>query len=941
LHNRQFYTYKFKSSRLKVYNYNINITFDKAKEIKEVIALADNQILRSIRDIRKRTIDYQKLERLFKERDIRKRRNNKKNSKENSERIIQIQDKINRTMFIPDYITVVMEHPSHYKKLYNDGLIINGKLYKRFSCSAGQARVSTVMFCCVEILDELNRRLNNGRDLTEKIAPSKFNAYFGLSGSSTYLVSEPKFIVVKDFVNTDKFKANYVIEKDWNIDDDIEIREIELEMNRTDGMGLISPKQAYIWAKELGLDWVPSQFCIRQNFIKGMLCTFPIHEFCEEVNDGNYIVDTIYKDQDGNYIKVDLRDYEVIITESQFKLWDSFPNIDTYINNCQKNKLYWGISQYTPKQAKNVLKLNYQFIQTLDLKQENIEKLSQQFVDWICGVSYDDVYYMLLFLLGTNNSEHSIKEYLRSSDNYWIKSLIINHELKNDKYILTKIKELIKTRIKNGCMGDIFVDGNFQVLVYDPYGFMQHVCGLKVTGLLKKGEFYSNYWNERNVKQVNGMRSPLTYRSEHVILDLIKNEDTEKWYKYCKLGIILNYHGHEVVNFGGADVDYDILATTSNQEIVNGVYKDEIPVVYTPPKPQKIVFTEDDLYYADTFSFGSIIGSITNKSSNGYALLPNLEKKYGKISDEYKITLSRLKQCCKAQSAQIDKAKIGREVKGIPKLWIHKRDIEKDTEGFILDSEEEIKQKKLYNRILLSKYPYFFKYLYKNANSRYKKYCDENEITCHQKFKMSFSKLKELDRLSIEQKQFINNFYNYMPLTYSDSSMNLLCKYIESINFEMNKKIKIVDMDIVDYYKNDSHLYSEEQYKEIVRILKEHISGVKFDKISKTSDDLENNDYNEDDIREFQVDNDLLENKLNDICSDVYLVTNVLLDYFYKEKPSSNKDILWGTYGKYIYQNVKENNCKNITFPFPSKDGDIKYLGSNYSLKEVNISEIQ
>ena len=52
MRNRQFYTYKFKSSRLKEFDYNINLTFDEAKEYKEVIALADSQILRNIRDIR-------------------------------------------------------------------------------------------------------------------------------------------------------------------------------------------------------------------------------------------------------------------------------------------------------------------------------------------------------------------------------------------------------------------------------------------------------------------------------------------------------------------------------------------------------------------------------------------------------------------------------------------------------------------------------------------------------------------------------------------------------------------------------------------------------------------------------------------------------------------------------------------------------------------------
>lgn len=931
--NRQFYTYKFKSSRLKEFDYNININFNDAKELKEVIALADSQILRSIRDIRNKVVDYDKLEELFKERNKRKSDINKENYKENSKIISEIQDNINNILFISDYITVVMEHPTHYKKIYNDGIIVNNKKYRRFSCSAGQARVSTVVLVCEEIIDELSKRLNNGRDLNKPIAPSKFNAYFGLAGSATYLVSEPKFIVVKDFINTDTFDVNYVIEKDWDVDDEIEPRNITMELNRTDGMGLISPRQAKIWANELGLDWIPSQFCVRQNFIKGMLCTFPIHQFCEDENNKNYIVDTIYKDDNGEYIKADLRNYDVIITESQFKLWDSFPNIDTYINNCRENKLYWGVSQYTPKQPKDILKLNYQFIQTLNLDMDSIEKLAQQFINWIRGVSYDNEYYMLLFLLGVNNSEYSINKYLQNSDNYWVKSLIVNHNLKNDPYIRTKIRELLKKKIRKACMGEIFIDGNFQVLVYDPYAFMQHVCKKEVTGILKKGEFYSNYWNKKNVKQVNGMRSPLTYRSEHVILNLKKDEMTEKWYRYCDAGIILNYFGHEVVNFGGADVDYDILATTSNKEVINGVYKEEKPVVYDAPTPEKIIFTEDDLYNSDTFSFGSIIGSITNKGSNGYALLPNIEKQYGKDSMEYKITLSRLKQCCKAQSAQIDKAKIGKEVKGIPKIWINKQSFNKDENGNIIDTDEVIAEKEFYNSILLNKYPYFFKYLYKESRIKYNKYYEENEITCHQKFKMSFKKLLELRRKTPEQKSFINNFYEYSPLTHSKSSMNLLCEYIEGINFEINQKIKSDDQDFLHLYKNNEREYTKEQYDEIVATLKSHISGLKYDKLfPKEDEDFKSKDYEN---QGYRTDNDILEEKLNKICSDVYLVVNILIDYFYIIKPSANKDILWGTYGKYIFNNVKNNTDGIIFFPFPDENGEIIYLNKKYSLKEI------
>lgn len=650
--SRQFYTLKFHSSDLKFYNYNIpNLTFNEAKNKNKIIALADNQILRTIRDIKNQDVDMNIVEGLYQTRDKIKK---EKNSSKNLRQIIKIQEQINHLLYIPEYVTVVMDELSHYKYIYNNGIIINGKLYKRLSCSASQARVSTVVLCDTDIIDEVKERLNNGRNLNKKFSPSKFNAYFGLYSSATKLVSEPKFIVVKDFINKTKFDVNFVTETDWDLDDIITQETIEPEMNRTDGMGLISPRQAEIWAKDLGLDYVPCQFCIRQSFIKGMVCVFDIHQFCKEINNNNYIVDTIYKDEEGNYIKADLRNYDIILTESQFKLWDSYNSIDEYIELCHKNKLYWGVTQYTPKEAKDMLKLNYQFIQTLDLNEEEIKKLCSQFVDWIQGVTYDNFAYTLLFLMGVNNNEDKIKNILKSSDNYWLKSLIVNPELKNDKFMRGKIYNFIKTKIKKGCLGNIYVDGNFQVIVSDPYGFMQHVCGLEVTGLLKENEYYSNYWNEKGVTKVDSMRSPLTYRSEHLVLNLVKNRQTEKWFKYCKLGIILNYHGYECYRYAGSDFDYDILATSSNPQMIKGVYKDELPVTYNAPKPEKIIFTEDDLYHSDTFAFGSIIGSITNKSTSGYALMPIIEKKYGKDSEEYKILNSRLQQCCKAQSAQID-----------------------------------------------------------------------------------------------------------------------------------------------------------------------------------------------------------------------------------------------------------------------------------------------
>ena len=94
--------------------------------------------------------------------------------------------------------------------------------------------------CCESIIDEVKERLNNDRDVTIPIAPSKFNAYFGLYSSATEVVTEPNFVVVPDYNNKVAFTANFATETDYDQDDILDVREMNENMCRTDGMGLIS-----------------------------------------------------------------------------------------------------------------------------------------------------------------------------------------------------------------------------------------------------------------------------------------------------------------------------------------------------------------------------------------------------------------------------------------------------------------------------------------------------------------------------------------------------------------------------------------------------------------------------------------------------------------------------------------------------------------------------
>lgn len=452
-------------------------------------------------------------------------------------------------MYIPEYITVVMDNIKDYEVMFKNGFVFNGKTYKRFSCSASQARVSTIVFVDVTIKDELKRRLDCGRDLSHPLAPSKYNAYFGLYSSAIKQVTQPRFCIVPDYNEKQMVDVDFVIETDKYSDDIIEPRTLDIEFNRFDGSGIISPQMAEQWGKDLGEDYTPCQFCVRWTFTKGMVNEFDFVEWCKEKNDGNYIIKDIYGKE------VDLREVDVILSEGQVKLWDSWESQESLEENSAKNGIIWGITKYAPKEDKRVLTTNYQFLQTLDLDNKMVADVCKDTIKYVEGISYDNIYYTLLFLMGESFNDDKLDKFLKSSDNYWLKTLILEHNLLNDKYTKEKIRDMIVRRIELACLGKIQVEGNFQCIVPDNYAYMEHIVGKPVRGLLNKGQFYSQYWNNRGEKKVDCMRSPLTHFSEHYVVELVDNEETAKWFKYSYSGIIVNTHDEHTMNFAGSDYD--------------------------------------------------------------------------------------------------------------------------------------------------------------------------------------------------------------------------------------------------------------------------------------------------------------------------------------------------------------------------------------------------
>ena len=147
-----------------------------------------------------------------------------------------------------------------------------------------------------------------------------------------------------------------------------------------------------------------------------------------------------------------------------------------------------------------------------------------------------------------------------------------------------------------------------------------------------------------------------SYEIENLSNDKVKFSDFErvekikKYFKYSYSGLTTNVHGHYTMNFSGSDFDMDIAATTNSKQVIYGKYRNQRVVTYTAKKPKKKLFTEEDLFTVDTFSFGTKIGAITNCATTICALIPSFERG----TAERELLENRVKMCCSSQSREID-----------------------------------------------------------------------------------------------------------------------------------------------------------------------------------------------------------------------------------------------------------------------------------------------
>ena len=920
----QQYIYKLDSSLLELKHWDLKLPLEQARKMDGVVvALADSQILSWINEING-TQDYdiqakevKKQIKFLKKQDV---------TPENKAAITELYQKLYRLQFREDYMCVVMRNNTHYKRA-NKGFKVNGITYRRLLCTTGGVKMSTVVYVSEKVHAELKKRLANGHNENIPLVPAKYSAYEALAASGSNVVSWPLSyngnipggtIVVKDCMT--KFFADVIDVDDSNYPSEpmVELkRNQEFENDASDGCGIMTVELAKRWNGELCGNYdKPLCGCnLRNSFLKGMVFPFDIVAFAEQINGASEDNQDKYLIEDVWGTKRDVRDAELIITESQLKLWDCYTSWEDYYASCTENKYTFRVAKTASdyEDMDEVRQLNYQFIAPLRLTEDDVKDLIKPTVDEISDILGGDYRKSLVYLCGSKLNDDNVPY-----TDIVARAIMLEPSLIGDDYICNRVHRMIKRRIVDAKIGVLDVHGNYQILSGDLYALAQSMFGLPITGLLEAGEIYSKFWLERGVDRVLCYRAPMS--NEHSIVQqrICNNLAAKYWFQYMESIAIVNAWDTMPAALNGFDFDGDLLFTTDNEVLMRR--QTNLPALRCiQHKAKKELISEENLIQSNMNGFGSQIGQITNRCTSMTSLMAN----YTEDDEEYKVLKYRT-QCMQAvQQAEIDKAK-GIKTYPMQKPWYMLNECKQSDEY----SDEYNAKMAFYEKICAHKKPYFFGYNYPSLMKEYRETTNRAITNARQKFRMELGDMISMyengTTMSQEAQTFIERFLRSLNLDSSKSTCNMICWEVEKV-FDNQKCFSAEKVDLHQLLRSDATY--DDTY--LTKIIKECKKSEQKRAMKCVIEALLNKTECEDAEEYNNVDFDLSA-VLSEICNNEEMLCDFLLDYCYKY--NGNKEILWSVCGETIINRLSQN--RTLCYPMADVSGDFEVQGKRYLMKE-------
>lgn len=901
----QKYIFKLHSSRLRKAKWKLTLPVAEARRNDEVISLADSQVLRWLDELNGIT-DAESHAREIKMEIRRLRR--EPNSVQNRRKIKKLYADLDDVQFKPDYLCVIIDREKDYHRACK-GFSINGMKYQRLLGTNGGVKNETIVFISARHADEIKRRIDNGRNMEKEMVPAKLEAYKALTCSASIPVSMPHGVLVVSDCETE-FLSDIIYLNDENSGEPImeERKQVPVQLNESDGYGLMLPSLAKRWSEELELDYTVSGVNTRFSWEKGMVFTFDFLDFAEKIA-GSYFV----KDAWGN--DVDIRNVELILTTSMLKLWDSYDSCEDYIRNCLENGYTFGIAKTCPKELEQERTLNYQFIQSYDLSDEDIEELIRPTMDEIKEVLYADPVKTVLFLKGAGMNEDNIGR----TDNDFAKALMIEPRMIDDPYVQNCIYQMIKNRINEAKVGVLKVHGNYSIVCGDPFSLCQHIFGLTVTGLLKSGEIYNAYWCSKGIDSLACFRAPMTCHNNIRLVYPHRSEDADYWYQHMKTCTLFNSWDTAAHALNGMDKDGDLVMLTDNKVLVDKL-KVLPALMCVQRKAKKKIVSEEDSIQANIDSFGDDIGKTTNWITSMF----DVQAQFQKGSREYEELDYRIKCGQLFQQNAIDKAK-GIIAKPMPREWHDRHSV---------NMIEDADTRRFYQKLVADKKPYFMRIIYPALMKQYNTYIKNTNKNAMREFQMTVDELMEIpaSEQTERQKDFIRYYHSRMPVGNNDCVMNRICRRFER-EFDGYLGRHNADTEF-DYTIMKSEVeYSRSQFNAISKLYESYNKRLRNYAVFASYERVDEYDTFS---RMLEMRNEFIQECTKE-CPDRFALCNIVLDICYQK--SSTKRFAWEMCGDEIIQNLLKRNGGIISYPTLDVDGDITFGGNRFTVMKYRLEE--
>lgn len=901
----QRYVYKIRTSRLRRKKWNLQLSISDARENQELIALSESQIMRWIDELNGITNPELHIS------DIRsqiKKLKKEENLSISRPKIKKLYTELDSYQFKKDYVCVVIDKVKDFEYIYKNGFTINGIKYRWLLGTTGGVKNNTLVFVNEKLLPDLWTRIDNGRNTNMKFAPAKLEAYIALVCSSSTPVSMPHGIVVVHDCIT-HFKSDVIELDDTGLDQPSMkyIKDKDVELIDSDGYGLAMPQLMQRWGEEIHEDFLLPGCVIRNSFCKGAVFPVDFQEFA--ANHGFTEITDVW----GNTYNIN--EVELILTESMLKLWESYSSIENYLENCEKNHYTFAITKSSEESLENVRTMNYQFLQSYDFTDEEIDELIAPTVNEVKDILADDYRKTVLYAKGVGLNANSVQHL----DNSFATALMIEPEMVNDPFIKSQIRSMIRKRIDDAKVGVLKVPANYSLVSGDPYSLCQSMFGMEVTGLLKAGQVYSKYWIDKGVEEIVSFRAPMTSHNNIRKLQVVHNEMMDEFYQYMTTPTIFNSWDTCADAMNGFDKDGDCVINTSFDLLVRKTQ--QLPaIVCVQRKAPKCVPNNDDIMRSNINSFGNAVGGVTNKITSMFEVQAN----FPKDSREYRLLDYRIKCGQLYQQNAIDKTK-GIEAKPMPDTW-YNWIANKQTKA---TDNEQRKSFWMNRKIIADKKPYFMQYIYPSERAELNNYRKKNNEKSLMRFRLTLDQLVKKENKTKEEERFVSCYYDRMPLGIGPCTINKICWRIE----ELFDHIDFSDDVDFDYTIMKSDIaYSDKVYGKIKKLyesykrsLQSYIQYAKTERIK--SDERQ--------IQKYLLKEEFKEKCLRD-CPNEDMLCNIVLDLCYS-KSKNSKQFAWDMCGEVFIKNLLRRNNYKISYPEFDECGEIEFAGMNFSMKQVDI----